>query len=198
MTTVVHLVRHGSHDRLGKVLCGRMEGVTLSLQGVAQARSAAALLAERDIAAVYTSPQERTRQTAAEIAGALGLPFLVDDGLAEIDFGAWSGRAFDDLAGDPAWDAWNNERDSARPPGGETMAEVQGRVSAFIDRARQSHPDEAVVAVSHCDVIKAALLQVLDLPLRAYDRLNVDPGSISVVISGSWGSKVHSINEVAA
>jgi broad specificity phosphatase PhoE len=198
VTTTVYLVRHGAHDRLGNVLCGRMAGVALNDDGVAQAQAAAKRLGGRGVAAVYASPVQRAWQTAAAIGEALACPVSVDEGLSEIDFGDWSGKAFEELGADPDWAVWNTARGEARPPGGESMAEARDRVIGFLDRVREAHPDEAVVAVSHADVIKAALLQVLGLALQAYGRIEVDPGSISVIVTGAWGAKVHSINEAIA
>jgi broad specificity phosphatase PhoE len=198
VTTTVYLVRHGAHDRLGKVLCGRMAGVALNDDGLAQAKAAARRLRGRGVAAVYASPVQRTWQTAAPIGEALACPVSVDEGLTEIDFGDWSGKPFDELGSDPDWAAWNTARGEARPPAGESMAEARDRVIGFLDRVREAHPEQAVIAVSHADVIKAALLQVLGLPLQAYGRIEVDPGSISVIVTGGWGAKVHSINEAIA
>lgn len=197
MTTTILMVRHGAHDLLGKILCGRIEGVPLNDQGREQARAAARRLSDQDIAAVYSSPLERCLQTARTLADALSCPLAEDAGLMEVDFGAWSGQPFDTLAGEH-WTRWNTARDEARPPQGESMAETQARVIDFLDRMRGRHPGRRVAAVSHADVIKAALLHVLDLPLQAYGRIEVDPGSVSVVVAADWGCKVHSINEAAA
>ena len=115
MTTVIHLVRHGSHGLLDHVLCGRMEGVCLSDQGAAEARLIAPLLGP--VQALYASPIQRTRETAEPLAQALGLEPRIDDDLQELDFGAWTGKRFDELHGDPAWDRWNARRSLNRPPG---------------------------------------------------------------------------------
>ena len=100
MTTTVFLVRHASHDRLGRVLCGRMAGVTLSDEGLAQARRVADRLAGEGLAAVYASPLERAVSTARPIALAAGVEPRIDDALNEIDFGDWTGAAFEDLERD--------------------------------------------------------------------------------------------------
>lgn len=198
MTVVVYFVRHGRHDRLGQVLCGRMAGVTLGEPGLTEARALSKRLSREDISAVYASPLERCRQTAQPVADALSLPVLEHEDLMEVDYGEWTGAAFADLEPLPAWNAWNRERSSAIPPGGESMAQVQMRVGRFLNEAVRCYDDDRIVAVTHGDVIKAALIAALGLPLDAHDRLEVSPGSLSVVVAGDWGVKVHSMNEVPA
>jgi probable phosphoglycerate mutase len=196
VTTTVFLVRHGSHDRLGRVLCGRMAGVELSEAGHADAQRAAERLRREDLTAVYTSPLERTRQTAEPLAAAAEAPLEVSDDLVEIDFGAWTGARFDELNGDPRWAAWNADRSTARPPGGESMLEVQARLRRWLDETCARHPEQRVAAVSHADAIKALLAHALGLSLDQHHRFEVSPGSISTIVAGDWGLKVLSINEV--
>ncbi len=195
MTLVVHLVRHAAHGLLGRTLTGRMPGVSLSPEGRAQAERLAARLAGEPIRAVLTSPLERARETAEPIAAALGLEPRVEPALNEIDFGEWTGRSFDALEDDPAWRRWNAARGLARPPGGEAMLAVQERMRDLLEGLAARHPGERVALVSHCDVIRAALLHVLGLGLDRYDRIAVDPASVSTVEIGAWDARVLSINE---
>ncbi|RAK60924.1 histidine phosphatase family protein [Phenylobacterium hankyongense] len=195
MTTTVSFVRHGSHDRLGRILCGRMPGVILSEQGRAEARGLAQRLSREPIVAIYASPLERARQTAEPIAEALGLPVQVAADLQEIDFGAWTGARFEDLDGDPAWGLWNQARTLARAPGGESMLEVQLRLRRWLDAACERHSGQLIAAVSHGDAIKAILAQVLGLSLDQHQRLEISPASVSTVAVGDWGAKVLGINE---
>lgn len=197
----VVLVRHGSHDRLGRILCGRMPGVSLSEAGRAEARATAAALGRRlgsvEGVMLVASPRERTQETAAGIADVLGLAVGTDAAIDEIDFGAWTGRRLADLAGDDGWDAWNARRGSSRPPGGESMGEVQARIGARLDRlAREEAPP--VILVSHGDVIRGAILHLLGLPLDAYDRIVVGPASWSELDLWPGGGRVVSLNERAA
>lgn len=202
METVFILVRHGSHDRLGSVLCGRMAGVTLSAQGLAEAASLAERLSSQRLTSVLSSPMVRAVETAAPIAARQGLSLTIEPALNELDLGAWSGKRFEDLHGDPAWDLWNRARSHGRPtPGespGESMAEAQVRIAALLDRLRRAHPGGRLALVSHGDIIKAALAHAMGLPLDFYGRFEISPASRSVVIAGDWGLKVHSINEGAA
>nr|WP_255500835.1 histidine phosphatase family protein [Caulobacter sp. 17J80-11] len=191
------LVRHASHDRLGRVLCGRMAGVTLSDQGRREAQALGRRLADRDLAAVYSSPLERTRETAEALAAPHGLTPQLDPDLNEVDVGDWAGRAFDELAG-PEWDLWNQARAGARAPGGEAMTEVQARVARALGRLRDRHPNQTVAVVSHGDVIKAAVATALQLSLDGLQRFDIAPASVSTLVVGDWGMKVHDLNGVCA
>ena len=196
MTTTLHLIRHGTHGRLGHVLCGRMEGVGLSDEGAAQARAIAPLIGRAD--ALYTSPIQRTRETAEPLAAALGVKPQVDADLQEIDFGAWTGRRFDQLSGDPLWDAWNARRSLTRPPGGETMGEVQMRAARAVERVRAASPEGVVALVTHGDVIKGLLCLWLGIDLDLHHRLEVEPASVSTAVVGDWGVKALRVNATAA
>ncbi|HST92145.1 MAG TPA: histidine phosphatase family protein [Brevundimonas sp.] len=142
MTTTVYLVRHGVHDQLQGRLCGRNPGVTMGAEGLAQAEAAGRRLARAGVELVMTSPLERTRQTAEPIARACRADLRIEEDLLEIDFGDWNGRAFDSLQPDPLWRAWNADRDTARPPSGEAMVEVQARLRTldFIEGLDQVAP----------------------------------------------------------
>ena len=201
MTTTFHLVRHGSHDRLDRVLCGRMAGVTLGEEGREQAQKIAARLSTpsggQSLAAVYASPLERTRETAEPIAQASGAPLQVLDALTEIDVGDWSGRTWDELRPDPAWALWNTQRSLARPPGGESMLEVQARVMGAMADLRARHPDAAVAVVSHSDVVKLIVAYHLGLPIDAHGRIEIGPASLSTLVVGDWGARLQTLNDVS-
>ncbi|MCJ2020143.1 MULTISPECIES: histidine phosphatase family protein [unclassified Methylobacterium] len=189
----VFLVRHGSHDRLGRILCGRMPGVSLSETGRAEADALTRRLTGTGAGTLLASPRERVAETAAPIAAALGLMVETEPDLDEIAFGGWTGRTFDALADDPLWTAWNTDRATARPPGGESMAEAQARILRVLER--YVHDGAPVILVSHGDVIRAALLTILGLGLDAYDRIVVDPASCSELALWPGGGRVVSLNE---
>ena len=170
------MVRHGAHDLVGRVLAGRMAGVSLSAVGRAQAERVAGRLAGRPVVAVMSSPQARAWETAAAIAARHGLAVEVEAGLDEVDFGAWEGREFAALEGDAGWRAWNRMRGLAPTPGGEGMAAVQGRVLGTLARARARWPSGEVVMAGHQDVLRAALLGVLGAPLDLFGRVALEPG----------------------
>lgn len=193
--TTVFLVRHGAHDVIDRTLVGRTAGVGLGAVGRAQAAALARRLAREPVAAVYASPLERARETAQPVAERLGLAVEIAPELQEIDFGAWTGRSFVDLARDGRWEVWNRERASACPPGGETMAAVQDRVASGLERWRASHPDACVVAVSHADVIRALVCRVLGLSLDRYHAFDIAPASVTTLVAWADGAKVSSLNE---
>jgi broad specificity phosphatase PhoE len=198
VTTTFFLVRHAAHDRVDSVLCGRMTGVNLGAVGREQARRLAVRLENESVASIQSSALERARQTAEPIAARLAQRVELNEGILELDFGAWSGRRFDDLEREPGWASWNKARAVSRPPDGETMLEAQARIVGAMERLGIAYPDRAVVLVSHADVIKAALLYHLGLPIDAFARFDVDTASISTIVVGSWGSKVVRLNEVVA
>lgn len=194
-TTTILLVRHAEHELLGKVLAGRMPGVRLSAIGRRHANLLGARLAGTGIVAVQASPRERAQETAAAIAAALGVHCDTAEALDEIDFGGWTGKTFADLMADPLWRAWNVARATARPPGGESMAEVQARMVGHLRQLSVAHPGGRLVLVGHADPIKAALLWVLGAGLDAYDRLDLDPAGVSTVALGPWGARILGLNE---
>jgi len=195
VTTTVFLVRHGVHDQLQGRLCGRSSGVLMGAAGLAQAEAAGRRLAREGVEIVLTSPLERTRQTAERIARACGVPLKDEEALMEIDFGDWNGRSFDSLQGEPLWRTWNSERDTARPPSGESMAEVQARLTEWLERLTRSGA-AAVAAVSHADVIKAAVGLATGLSMRFHGRFEISPGSVTTLVAGDGLLKLHALNEV--
>lgn len=196
--TVFHLLRHGEHNVQGKICAGRMPGVVLSQRGRTEAEAAARQLAGVDIAAIYASPLERTRETAQIVGRRLSLPVTILDDLAELDFGEWTGKTFAEIRKDPRWPAWASHRSLSRIPGGETMREVQRRVVEAIMEMREQHPDEAVVVVSHGDVIRAALVFALGMPLDFYGRIEVATASLSTVRIDANGVRVIAVNQRVA
>lgn len=194
----VLLVRHAAHPLVGRVLCGRMSGVHLDEVGQAQAGRLACALASRRPAAIHSSPLPRCLETADAIATACDLIVQPCAALTEIDFGAWTGKAFAALAGDQEWERWNVARSKACPPSGESMQAAQDRVGAWLRRLPAEAPDTTVVAVSHADVIKAALMAWLGLPLEAHDRFDIDPASVSTLLLWEGGGKVARLNEEVA
>jgi broad specificity phosphatase PhoE len=198
VATTILLVRHAAHPLLGKVLCGRMPGVALDEVGRGQAVWLGAQLVALRPVALLTSPVSRARDTAAAIAEATGLAAQPCDGLNEIDFGDWTGAGFAALAEDPAWSRWNTARAEACPPGGESMQQAQSRVIAAIQRMQVDHPHGTVVAVSHADIIKAALLWCLGLTLDAYARFDIDPASTSAIALWQGGGKILWMNQGVA
>jgi len=193
--TVFHLLRHGEHGLLGRVLAGRMPGVGMTERGRAEIAAAAERFAREKIAAIYASPLQRTRESAEIVAERLGLLIAFRDDLLELDFGEWTGATFDSIRGHPGWHAWNTQRSLARIPGGESMREVQHRAVEALVQLTERHPGESVVVVCHGDVIRAMLLFALGMPLDFYNRIEVVQGSISSIQIEPDRIRVLRINE---
>ena len=189
--TVFHLVRHGDYPLLNRVLAGRLPGHSLSDAGRAQAQSVARALAGEGVEAVVSSPLERALETAEPIAASLGLPITTDTDLNEIDFGAWTGMEFAALHADSEWQAWNRVRSCALVPGGETMLAAQARAMAALSRHGGRR---AVAMVSHADVIKAILAHALGAPIDLFGRIEIAPGSRSIVALDDDGPRVQGVN----
>lgn len=193
--TTFHLIRHGEHTLLGRVLVGRMPGVGLSERGRAEACWLAARLAEERIDALYASPLQRTRETAEIIAEQLGLPVAICEDVIELDYGEWTGATFESVRGDPRWRLWSGHRSIATLPGGESMRAVQQRTVAALFDLHAAHAEARVAIVSHGDVIRAALLFTLGMPLDFYSRIEVAPASINTIRLEAGSLRVLGINE---
>lgn len=193
--TLFYLVRHGEHALQGRLIAGRTPGIGLSPKGRAEAAAVAERLAGETVEALYASPLDRTRETAEIIAGRLGLPVVLRDDLIELDFGEWTGSTFDEVKTDHRFELWRSCRSIAAIPGGESWRQVQDRTVGALFDLRRLHPDGAVAVVSHGDVIRAALLFVLGMPLDLYGRIEIATASISTVRIDDSGIRVPAINE---
>jgi broad specificity phosphatase PhoE len=172
------LVRHAAHDLLGKVLVGRTPGVGLNEAGRAQAHELCRTLREMGVSTVQSSPRLRAIETASAIAMACGTSVHVCAALDELDFGVWNGAPFAELEHVPEWVRWNTERSKARPPGGEGMAEAQARILAHIIGACAAESQGCIVMVTHAEIIRAALLHAMALPLDAWEQVDVAPAAV--------------------
>jgi probable phosphoglycerate mutase len=193
--TVFYLLRHGEHVLRGRVLAGRTPGVGLSVRGRAEITAVADRLAQERIAALCSSPLQRTRETAEILADRLDLPIEYREDVIELDFGEWTGLTFDAVRADERWKLWSTCRSIATVPGGESMRQVQERVVTALFELRQAHPNGTVVVVSHGDVIRAALLFALGMPLDFYSRIEVGLASLSTIRIDNSGLRVLTVNE---
>jgi probable phosphomutase (TIGR03848 family) len=182
VVTTVLLVRHGTTPSTGTLLPGRAAGLHLTDKGVEQAEQAGARIAElKKVDAVYTSPLERARQTAAPVAAATGLKVKVDRGLLECDFGDWTGAELANLMKLPEWRTVQKAPSTFRFPNGESFTEMQVRIVSALDRLRTQHPGGTIVCVSHADPIKAAMAHALGTHLDLFQRIVISTCSISAV-----------------
>jgi probable phosphomutase (TIGR03848 family) len=187
--TVVLLIRHGrTSANTAGVLAGRASGIGLDAAGVQQAADLGSRLASVHLQAVVTSPLRRCRQTAQALIAAQSdsCGYAVEQGLVECGYGEWTGRSLRELSKDKLWSAIQQQPSAVRFPGGESMSEMSTRaiaaVRAWNARIEAEHGGGAVwAAVSHGDLIKAILADALGMHLDSFQRIVVDPASISIV-----------------
>lgn len=185
--TGVIFVRHGKvdfpHDRL---YCDDREDPELTSDGHAQARHAAELIAGQEVAAIYASPMQRARSTAAPIVAATEAPFHIHDGLRERPFGIWDGLYFDQIARDYPDDfrAWKQNPIEFVPEGGEPISEHMRRVRGALDDILAAHAGGLIVVVAHVGPIRMCLTDAMSMPIAAYRQLIIDYGSLSRIDYG--------------
>ena len=193
-TTIV-LVRHGQTPTTGAVLPGRAAGLHLADAGREQAERTAGFIGELpDVAAVYTSPLERARETAAPIGTVTGHRPKVDKGLLECDFGEWTGASLRRLMRKTEWATIQRAPSTFRFPSGESFGEMQYRIVSTLDRLRDAHPGGTIVCVSHADPIKAAVNHALGAHLDQFQRIVISTCAISVVAWSMAGPTVLAVN----
>lgn len=182
-------VRHAPTATTGRTLTGRLPGIPLSDVGRELARQAAERFAGTPVAALYTSPVQRCRETAALLAPVVGRRPQVDRAFEEVDYGAWSGRSLASLRRTKLWRQLFVAPSRVRFPEGESLAEAAARAVAGCERLAARHRARSrVVIVSHADIIKLVLSHYLGQPLDLFQRLSVEPASFSVVDLGRDGA----------
>lgn len=188
------LIRHAVTDATGSRLTGRTPGIRLNEHGQAQAQTLAERLAGWPIAAVYSSPLERTLETAEPIARLLGTDAIRCEDFSEIAFGDWTDAPFEKLADQLAFQRFNSFRSCAPVPGGEYMLQAQTRMIIGLEKLRAQYPQQKVVVVSHGDMIKAAVAYYAGIPLDLFQRIEISPASISVVEIDDAAVRILSVN----
>ena len=197
--TLVLLVRHGTTPTTGKILPGRARGLHLAESGKEQARRAAERIAELGaIAAIYSSPLERARETAAPIAGALRKPVRIERGLLECDFGDWTGQSLRRLMKKPEWTTVQRAPSMFRFPDGESFVEMQTRMADAVDRIRRRHAGKTVVCVSHADPIKALVAHATGTPLDLFQRIVISTCSVTAIMYTDSSPIVLTVNSTGA
>jgi probable phosphomutase (TIGR03848 family) len=196
--TTVLLVRHGLTALTGPVLAGWTPGVHLDERGRAQAAALGERLRPVPLEAVVSSPLERCRETAeAVLVGREPAPPLhVEERVGEVRYGSWTGRALRELRKEPLWAVVQGNPSAVIFPEGEGLAAMSARaVAAVRDWNARLGPDATYALVSHADVIKAIVTDALGLHLDGYQRIVVDPCSLSVVRYGPRGAVVERTND---
>jgi len=193
--TTILFVRHGQTGTTGKVLPGRAPGLHLADAGRAQAQAVAERIAGlKRVDAVYASPLERARETAAPIAAARGLKVSIEKGLLECDFGEWTGAELEGLAKKPEWSTVQRYPSGFRFPGGESFVDMSARICDAALKLKDAHPGGVVVAVSHADPIKAAVADALGTHLDLFQRIVISTCSVTAITYGAGGPAVLTVN----
>jgi probable phosphoglycerate mutase len=193
--TLILMVRHGRTPTTGKVLPGRAAGLHLADSGKAEAEAVAKRIAEiKGVSAIYASPLERARETAAPIGKILGQKVNIHKGLLECDFGDWTGAQLTALMKKPEWTTVQKAPSTFRFPNGESFTEMQQRMVSALDDIRAKHPGGIVVCVSHADPIKAAVAHAMGTHIDLFQRIVISTCSVSAVAYSPNGPVVLTVN----
>jgi probable phosphoglycerate mutase len=188
------LIRHATNDSIGAYVAGRTPGLHLNEKGRAQAEALIARLAPIPVAAIYSSPLERARDTAAPLARARGLEVRVVEELSEIDYGEWTGLVPAALGADPRWRRYNVVRSRTRVPGGETMIEVQARMVRTLEGLAEQHANEMVAFFSHGDPIRASVAYYAGIPIDLALRIDIGLASITAISLAGDAPRILTVN----
>lgn len=196
------LIRHASTSAPSDQLAGWAPDVHLSERGRKQVQLLAARLQNlRGLGItfdeVYSSPLERTRETAEPLAAALGCAAYALSELGELDFGSWTERPFAELEQMEEWQRWNRFRSGACLPGGGSFSSAQARAVEALLKLRARHPEHSVIIVSHADVIKAIVMHFLGIPTDYCHRLDIDQASITRLELSSDHARILRLNDTA-
>lgn len=191
------LIRHGDCAGLGQRISGRTSGVHLTEKGRTQVTELADRLSAYKIDHLYSSPLERTRETAEIVGNRLRLSPKTRDGLLEIDFGEWSGMSFEQLKQSDGWEQFNTFRAGTRIPGGETVAEVQARMVSEILYLASRHPSSSVAVIGHSDPLKTLIAYFLGVPLSLMLGFSLNTASVSILEFDSTGSRLVCMNDIS-
>lgn len=194
--TILLLIRHASNDYLKENrLAGLLPGIHLNEQGRREADALARRLESVALDAIYSSPLERARETAHAVAQNRKLDVQIRADLTEVNVGDWENKTIPELQTTDAW-----KQMQARPldfcfPNGESNAAMRARIVAAIDALVAAHPDQIIALVSHADPIKIALAHYLGMDLDQFNRIVIDPASVSVLRFGKRGAMLYRLND---
>lgn len=192
------LVRHArSSANADGVLAGRLDGVHLDDEGRAQAEALVSKFSGVQVTQILGSPMVRCRETAEALCIEKRVGYTVTEALTEVDYGLWSGRKLDDLSKEPLWSDIQERPTSVTFPEGESMAGLFARTKTFLELMRDFDENAVVLAFSHGDVIKALLANAYAMEPDHFQRIVVDPASISVVRIAGEKIFVQRVNESA-
>lgn len=197
--TQLLLVRHAVNDWVdtGR-LAGWTPGVHLNNEGEAQASALGTRLAKASLAAIYTSPLERTRETAEAIASHHPhLRVTAADDVGEVRYGRWQGEKLSKLRKDKLWQTVQLYPSRVQFPDGETFRQAQARAVNAIEVFAARHPGGTIVVVSHSDVIKLIVTHYLGAPLDMFQRIAISPASITAIHLGGDRPYIGCVNDAS-
>jgi probable phosphoglycerate mutase len=195
MPTIL-LIRHAANDVMATRLAGRLPGVHLNDLGRRQAADLSGALASLSLRAVYASPLERAVETATPLAISRQLVVQLEPGLNEVDYGSWQGRTYKSLRRLRLWQTLLNDPSAIRFPGGGTPQEAQQIAVAALERiAAGMQPGEFAACITHGDIVRLAVAHYLNMPLKEYHRLCINPASVTVVRLNESQPRVVRINQ---
>jgi probable phosphoglycerate mutase len=179
-------------------LAGWTPGVHLNDEGRRQAAVLAARLVSLPIDALYTSPLERTVETAQAIAAPRGLPLRLVEGLGVVKYGEWQGAELKELYKHELWPGVQFYPSGTRFPGGETLGEAQVRMVATLDALRAQHPKGVIAVVSHADIIKLAVAYYIGMHIDLFQRLEISPCSVTALAFTRMGPRLLAYNDLGS
>jgi len=196
--TILLLIRHGMNDWVHGRLAGWLPGVHLSEEGRRQAAALSERLGDLPITALYTSPLDRCVETARAIAEPRGLPLRIVEQLGEVRYGEWEGAELKDLYKHELWPGVQHYPSGTRFPNGETLGEAQMRMVSALDQLRARHQGEMIAVVSHADLIRLALAYYIGMHIDLFQRLVINPCSLSAIAFEPMGPRLLAYNETGS
>jgi probable phosphomutase (TIGR03848 family) len=189
------LARHGETDVIGKRLTGRISGIHLNARGREQAKAISDKLDKRRIGAIFSSPLERALETARPLSESSGIPISPHSGLIETNYGAWQGRPYKQLEKLKLWKTIHTTPSQVTFPAGESFIAAQQRIVASLEEiASGMGKDDTAICFSHCDPIRMAVAYFLNMALDDFQRLSIDPGSLSILVLSDGKPHLGAIN----
>jgi len=181
--TILWLIRHPEPDASARGLCYGSLDVRLSPEGVQRARAISERLRQEHFDAICTSPKQRCTETARVVAVGRGCPVTPNDALRELDFGAFEGLSYDEIAARyPAvYRQWMEDPTGTDFPGGETFCQMSTRVLEAVRALLARHSGQSIALVTHGGPIRVILADALGMPLANIFRIEQRYGAINRV-----------------
>ena len=199
------LIRHAhSESNAAGVLSGRIPNVHLSAKGVKQSEQLSQRLGSFPVAQMRISPMERCFETVSpwidEYVLATNPRFepAIDPMLNEVDYGDWSGKRLAALSRKKEWKTVQESASRMYFPGGEGIAAMQARAMKSVHEAAALSDSKVAVFVSHGDVIKSIVASALGMHLDEFQRIIIDPASVSVIEYNSVKPRIVLVNDTRA